>query len=405
MPGCVGRKASYPFIFIIFQGKLVCLAHWCWEDRLNKLLLLCGPVRVLYSIFGFARSVYFEFCREICQPSSVCRHNANVLWWSSFSRLPTTRCFVGNEDKPRLDLSHPVHGDNCLLHEDGSCIKMAPAYTWRDYSAILYLNEDFEGGQFIMTDDTARRVKVRGSFASSSVARRHPLSSDDPPHRARCWTRGCGAGTQIPGSGFSSRHLKFFWPEFLLQDLNVFDFGSRMIWSIENWKPFHYLYNSLALCQLGLWHWDSNSRLQLHHLKLLGSGSKHVKLLGLQIHGTWWTKPFRQNVSAQLTFACRLCKAGLTRRKSNKMRKMDLNICILSLKFVDNFASVLTVCFSVYQQWVYLTDIQTSFPLLLPSRFDFWSFFFVQTTTCLWWCCSAVQKRLLPKSAANVLQT
>ena len=68
--------------------------------------------------------------------------------------------FSTEDASSRDDLSHPVHGDNCLLQQDGSCVKKLPAYTWRDYSAIVYLNEQFEGGQFIMTDPTARQVKV-----------------------------------------------------------------------------------------------------------------------------------------------------------------------------------------------------------------------------------------------------
>ncbi|XP_077978361.1 prolyl 3-hydroxylase 1-like [Glandiceps talaboti] len=51
--------------------------------------------------------------------------------------------------KDRDDLSHPVHADNCYLDEIGNCIKELPAYTWRDYSAIMYLNDDFQGGEFI----------------------------------------------------------------------------------------------------------------------------------------------------------------------------------------------------------------------------------------------------------------
>jgi len=43
--------------------------------------------------------------------------------------------------------------------------------------------------------------------------------------------QGCGAGTQISGSGsgFSSRHLKFFAPV-----PKIFGSGSKMVWSIEN---------------------------------------------------------------------------------------------------------------------------------------------------------------------------
>ncbi|XP_022097822.1 prolyl 3-hydroxylase 2-like [Acanthaster planci] len=49
----------------------------------------------------------------------------------------------------RTDLSHPIHADNCSLDDAHVCHKTPPAYTWRDWSAILYLNEDFEGGEFV----------------------------------------------------------------------------------------------------------------------------------------------------------------------------------------------------------------------------------------------------------------
>ncbi|WAR02696.1 P3H1-like protein [Mya arenaria] len=47
-----------------------------------------------------------------------------------------------------LSLSHPVHADNCVIQDDGSCIRDPLAYTQRSYSAVLYLNDDFEGGEF-----------------------------------------------------------------------------------------------------------------------------------------------------------------------------------------------------------------------------------------------------------------
>ncbi|XP_053171884.1 prolyl 3-hydroxylase 1 [Scomber japonicus] len=64
-----------------------------------------------------------------------------------------------DEKEGRDDLSHPVHVDNCLLvSELNECIKEPPAYTHRDYSAILYLNDDFEGGDFIFTELDAKTV-------------------------------------------------------------------------------------------------------------------------------------------------------------------------------------------------------------------------------------------------------
>ncbi|KAK8744336.1 hypothetical protein OTU49_000752, partial [Cherax quadricarinatus] len=51
------------------------------------------------------------------------------------------------------DLSHEVHVDNCLLQDSGECLRVPPAYTYRDYSALLYLNDEFQGGDFIFTHD------------------------------------------------------------------------------------------------------------------------------------------------------------------------------------------------------------------------------------------------------------
>lgn len=64
-------------------------------------------------------------------------------------------CRTALPDSPdvRIDLSHPVHADNCVLTPNGECLKQQPAYTWRDYSSIVYLNDDFEGGEFIFAKD------------------------------------------------------------------------------------------------------------------------------------------------------------------------------------------------------------------------------------------------------------
>lgn len=47
-------------------------------------------------------------------------------------------------DRPEDDMSHVVHVDNCILHSPTQCYKRPPAYTFRDYSAIIYLNQDFQ---------------------------------------------------------------------------------------------------------------------------------------------------------------------------------------------------------------------------------------------------------------------
>ncbi|KAF7994187.1 hypothetical protein HCN44_011456 [Aphidius gifuensis] len=49
--------------------------------------------------------------------------------------------------------SHDIHADNCLAIDDNTCLHESPAYTWRDYSAIIYLNDDFDGGEFVFSAD------------------------------------------------------------------------------------------------------------------------------------------------------------------------------------------------------------------------------------------------------------
>ncbi|XP_039972450.1 prolyl 3-hydroxylase 1 [Xiphias gladius] len=91
--------------------------------------------KVLESYFHLDTPLYFSYSHLVC------------------------RSAVEEKQEDRKDLSHPVHVDNCLLvSELNECIKEPPAYTHRDYSAILYLNDDFEGGDFIFTELDAKTV-------------------------------------------------------------------------------------------------------------------------------------------------------------------------------------------------------------------------------------------------------
>ncbi|XP_071116185.1 prolyl 3-hydroxylase 2-like isoform X2 [Haliotis cracherodii] len=74
--------------------------------------------------FNVTKPLYFDFTHLVC------------------------RSAIDDGNLDRSDLSHPVHADNCMLKPDGSCPKEFPAYIQRDYSAILYLNHEFEGGEF-----------------------------------------------------------------------------------------------------------------------------------------------------------------------------------------------------------------------------------------------------------------
>lgn len=77
---------------------------------------------------------------------------------------------VSDSPKNRTDLSHAVHADNCNILPDGECDKSPPAFTWRDYSAILYLNNDFDGGEFIFSEDPkGKTIQVSKTSKSNLV--------------------------------------------------------------------------------------------------------------------------------------------------------------------------------------------------------------------------------------------
>ncbi|KAJ8930442.1 hypothetical protein NQ314_016769 [Rhamnusium bicolor] len=86
--------------------------------------------------FKIKETLYFSYTQLVCR-----------------SALP-------DSPKNRTDFSHEVHADNCNILENGMCEKQPPAYIWRDYSAILYLNNAFEGGEFIFSKDrTAKQIQ------------------------------------------------------------------------------------------------------------------------------------------------------------------------------------------------------------------------------------------------------
>uniref|UniRef100_A0A8P4KMU5 procollagen-proline 3-dioxygenase n=1 Tax=Dicentrarchus labrax TaxID=13489 RepID=A0A8P4KMU5_DICLA len=79
----------------------------------------------------------------------------------SFTHL-VCRSAIAGDQEGRLDLSHPVHVDNCLLEpETKQCWREPPAFIHRDLSAILYLNDNFDGGQLFFTNRDAKTVTAR----------------------------------------------------------------------------------------------------------------------------------------------------------------------------------------------------------------------------------------------------
>ncbi|XP_074509369.1 prolyl 3-hydroxylase 3 [Sebastes fasciatus] len=81
--------------------------------------------------------------------------------FTSFTHL-VCRSAIAGDQKGRLDLSHPVHVDNCLLEpETNQCWREPPAFIHRDMSAILYLNDNFDGGELFFTKRDAKTVTAR----------------------------------------------------------------------------------------------------------------------------------------------------------------------------------------------------------------------------------------------------
>ncbi|XP_053306200.1 prolyl 3-hydroxylase 3 [Spea bombifrons] len=69
------------------------------------------------------------------------------------------RSAIEGEQEGRSDLSHPVHADNCILDpEEKECWREPPAYVHRDVSGLLYLNDDFQGGDLFFTEPDAETV-------------------------------------------------------------------------------------------------------------------------------------------------------------------------------------------------------------------------------------------------------
>ncbi|XP_016158870.1 PREDICTED: prolyl 3-hydroxylase 1 [Ficedula albicollis] len=106
----------------------------------------------------------------------------------SYSHL-VCRTAIDEKQEGRSDNSHEVHVDNCILNAEARvCVKEPPAYTFRDYSAILYLNGDFEGGAFYFTELDA---KTETAEVQPQCGRAVGFSSgSENPHGVKAVTKG-----------------------------------------------------------------------------------------------------------------------------------------------------------------------------------------------------------------------
>nr|XP_033813408.1 prolyl 3-hydroxylase 2 isoform X3 [Geotrypetes seraphini] len=155
-----------------FEGATVLKAlRYGYEGR-----VLLKSARLFYDVSEKARRIVESYFL------------LNSTLYFSYTHLVCRTALAGQQDN-RNDLSHPIHADNCLLDpEANECWKEPPAYTYRDYSALLYLNGDFEGGEFIFTEMDAKTITATvkpkcGRMVSFS-------SGGENPHGVRAVTGG-----------------------------------------------------------------------------------------------------------------------------------------------------------------------------------------------------------------------
>jgi leucine proline-enriched proteoglycan (leprecan) len=92
--------------------------------------------------------LYYDLTEKARAFTETYFHLKSTLYFS-YTHLVCRTSLPSKGGREVNELSHPVHSDNCLIRGNGSvCDRVPPAYTTRDYSGVLYLNDDFEGGDF-----------------------------------------------------------------------------------------------------------------------------------------------------------------------------------------------------------------------------------------------------------------
>ncbi|KAM6994601.1 prolyl 3-hydroxylase 3 [Tautogolabrus adspersus] len=156
----------------MFEGLTVLRAVKLSQDALVNQT----DAKLLYELGERVRTLLHSYFRS---PSGL---------FVSFTHL-VCRSAVAGDQEGRLDLSHPVHVDNCLLEpETKQCWREPPAFTHRELSAILYLNDNFDGGELFFTNRDAKTVTAR---VKPSCGRLVGFSSGPVnPHGVTAVTRG-----------------------------------------------------------------------------------------------------------------------------------------------------------------------------------------------------------------------
>ncbi|XP_078696397.1 prolyl 3-hydroxylase 1-like [Branchiostoma floridae x Branchiostoma belcheri] len=134
----IGVRPRYDVLFAysdyeMFEGLDVIQAAELAElgvvpvEYADKFLTLTEQARqFLQNYFRLKQKLFFEYTHLVCR---------TAVPFSAGKR-------------PETDPSHNVHVDNCLLHYDDWSCTYQTMYNQRHYSAIMFLNDDFEGGDF-----------------------------------------------------------------------------------------------------------------------------------------------------------------------------------------------------------------------------------------------------------------
>ncbi|XP_060098737.1 prolyl 3-hydroxylase 2 [Heteronotia binoei] len=186
---------SHPSPFLLFKGIILAGDGYRGKTSPHTPNERFEGATVLKALkFGYEGRVPLKSARLFYDVSEKARKIVesyfmlNSTLYFSYTHLVCRTALPGQQDK-RNDLSHPIHADNCLLDpEANECWKEPPAYTFRDYSALLYMNSDFEGGEFIFTEMDAKTVTASikpkcGRMISFS-------SGGENPHGVKAVTKG-----------------------------------------------------------------------------------------------------------------------------------------------------------------------------------------------------------------------
>ncbi|KAK9872971.1 hypothetical protein WA026_020319 [Henosepilachna vigintioctopunctata] len=111
---------------------------------------------ILLTYYGLLKIKYLKMIVQVSEDAkqSITRYfRVEKPLYFTYTHL-VCRSALKGISKNRTDLSHEIHADNCNIYPDGICEKQPPSYIWRDYSAIIYLNNDFDGGEFFFSSNT-----------------------------------------------------------------------------------------------------------------------------------------------------------------------------------------------------------------------------------------------------------